>query len=241
MRSDLSLAALAAVVCGCSGGDWVVTTWGEDYIESGIPEAEFVDGCSATFDRFSVGVVEAALLDGDGEPVDSLVGGTVELTEPGPQELGRLEVPATLYDTARFEVGAVDGAAVSVAGTVVCPSGSVSFDWSFDASTVYSCEPSGLTVPAKGEATTELTIHGDHLFYDGLEDPDAQLQAEAWVAADADGDGVLTETELEAVSVAALGYSVGRYSEVTDLRAFVAHLTQTLGHVDGEGHCDVDL
>jgi hypothetical protein len=34
---------------------------------------------------------------------------------------------------------------------------------------------------------------------------------------------------------------VGQYSDVTTLADFVGFLTQTLGHVDGEGHCQVDL
>lgn len=96
-------------------------------------------------------------------------------------------------------------------------------------------------MPAGGEAGTELTIHGDHLFYDGLEDPDAGLQGQPIVAADADGNGVITQDELAAVDVAGLGYSVGQHSEVTDLDAFITFLTRTLGHVDGEGHCQVDL
>ena len=67
------------------------------------------------------------------------------------------------------------------------------------------------------------------------------VRGQAIADADADADGVVTLAELEAVPVATLGYQVGQYSEVTNLAQFVGFLTQTLGHVDGEGHCQVDL
>lgn len=45
---------------------------------------------------------------------------------------------------------------------------------------------------------------------------------------------------LAAVSVPALGYGVGRFSEATTLDVFIERLMHTLGHVDGEGHCEVE-
>ena len=98
-----------------------------------------------------------------------------------------------------------------------------------------------LTIPAGGEDTTQITIHGDHLFYDGLEDPDAAVRGRAVLEADADDDGEITLAELEAVSIPALGYAVGQHSDVLTLRDFIGHLTRTIGHVDGEGECRVDL
>ncbi len=58
-----------------------------------------------------------------------------------------------------------------------------------------------------------------------------------WSTPDGDGDGQVTLAELEAVDIAPLGYTVGKFGEVRDLRQFVTHLTTTLGHIDGEGHC----
>jgi hypothetical protein len=233
--------ALLPLLAACGGGDWVVTTWGEEYIEEGIPSAEFEDGCEAVFDTFTVALTEAALLDGDGEVAGSVETGSFEMTEAGPQTVGTASVAATHYDTARFVVAPAGGPSVRAAGTLTCGGDAVSFDWSFETSTTYLCEPADLTVPAGGEAGTELTIHGDHFFYDGLENPDAALRGQAIVDADADGDGVVTLDELAAVDVAGLGYAVGQYSEVTDLAAFITFLTRTLGHVDSEGHCQVDL
>jgi hypothetical protein len=238
MRTIVLLPVLAA--CGGSG-EWVVETWGEEYIEQEIPAEVFADGCSVVYDRFEVAVSDVALLDGDGEVAGSIAGARFEMTQPGPQAVGSVAVPATYYSTARFVVSADDGASVEVTGTLSCGGASKSFDWTFTTVTTYLCEPEDLTIPASGEAFTQLTIHGDHLFYDGLENPDALVRGQAIFDADADGDGTITQEELGSVSVATLGYAVGQYSEVTTLADFVSFLTQTLGHVDGEGHCQVDL
>jgi hypothetical protein len=232
---------MALGLTACGSGEWRVETWGEAYIEDEIPAADFADGCSATFDSFSVNLVESALLDGNGEVVGQTAVGRFEMTTPGPQEVGVVSVPARFYDTARFVIAPDDGSSIDASGTVTCGSDSVTFDWSFSTDTTYACEPVGLTIPSGGTATTQLTVHGDHFFYDGLENPDAEVRGQAIVDADADEDGEVTMAELEAVDVAPLGYSVGQYSEVTNLGEFITFLTQTLGHVDGEGHCQVDL
>ena len=230
----LTLPLLAA----CGEGTWIATTWGEDYIEQGIPASEFADGCWVEFSAFEVQITEAALLDGDGEVVGDAGVGRFELTEPGPQELGRADVAAKTYATARFRIAPTDGPSVRAAGTLSCGEDqAVGFDWAFSTDTTYVCEPTDLTLAAGGEGTTELTVHGDHLFYDGLEDPDASVRGQAILDADGDADGEVTLQELGSVSVAGLGYTVGSASEVEDLAAFVEHLTTTVGHVDGEGHC----
>lgn len=251
------ISSLFLFACG-GAGDWVLSTWGEDYIEQEIPAETFADGCSVTFDRFLVTFTERALIDAEGEVAGELPGAEVwDVHAPGPHSMGTVEVPSGHYDTVRVRIapdasavgGNVEqadlallgGDSVYAAGTLTCPSGEVGFAWSFDTDTTYACEPEDLTIPAGGQDTSELTVHGDHLFYDGLEAEDAAVRGEAIVAADADQDGQVTQAELSAVGVAGLGYSVGQYSEVTELGAFVTFLTQTLGHIDGEGHCQVDL
>lgn len=233
----LSLSLLSA----CGSGEWTATTWGEDYIESGIPASAFADGCAVTFDTFDVAITEAALLDGDGEVAGEVEAGRIDMHASGPHTLGTTSVPSGFYDRARFTIAPTEDAAVHAAGSLTCGETTVTFDWSFDTTTTYLCEPADLQIPSGGTATTELTVHGDHLFYDGLENADAEVRGQAIVDADADEDGIVTLDELAAVEIAPLGYAVGRFSEVNDLAAFVAHLTRTVGHVDGEGHCTVDL
>lgn len=251
------LLSLSVLLSACGPGTWNVTTWGEEYIEDALPSDIFADDCTVTYESFHYGLVTAELLDGNGDVAGSVDVGTVwDLTAAGPHDVGSVEVPATTYTRARFQiapgadaagnvddagVAALAGAAVRVVGSVTCGEDVVTFDWSFDTDTTYVCEPDGLTIAAGGDGTTELTVHGDHLFYDGLSDPEAAVRGQAIVDADADDDGVVTLEELAAVPVAPLGYSVGPYSDVEDLRAFVTFLTRTLGHVDGEGHCQVDL
>ncbi|MEL6348517.1 MAG: hypothetical protein AAFV53_35750 [Myxococcota bacterium] len=232
---------LILLFTGCQEGDWAVSTWGEEYIEDEIPASDFSDGCTASFERFSVNITEAALLDGDGNAAGEAPTGRFEMTTPGPQALGAVTVPATFYDTAQFTIAPTGDDAIHAVGTLTCGAQTVTFDWSFDTATTYRCAPEGLTVPTNGQAETELTIHGDHFFYEALEAEDAELRGQPIIDADADGDGDVTLDELSAVSTAGLGYRVGQYSEVTDLGAFVTFLTRTLGHVDGEGHCQVDL
>lgn len=229
------------LLAACGGtGEWTATTWGEEYIEEGIPAADFEDGCEATFSTFEVEVTEAALIDGNGDIAADAGAGRYDVTEPGPQTMGSASADATFYDTARFVIAPAGGDSVHAVGEVTCGTETKSFDWSFDTATTYLCEPADLTIASGGTATTELTVHGDHFFYDGLEE-DAVVRGQAIVDADANSDGEVTLAELGAVDVASLGYNVGPYSDVTTLEEFVTFLTRTLGHVDGEGHCQVDL
>lgn len=259
MIKKYTLFGVICVATGCAGeGSWVVTIWGEEFIEQGIPAEVFADGCTVVYDEFLVVQRDRALLDGDDAVVGSLEGAQVyDLTQEGPIEMGRTLVPATHYALATVTIGPANGltagnanaeqvaeleaaqASIIAGGNLSCDDSSVYFRWIFSTETQYRCEPEDLTIPASGEDTTQITVHGDHLFYDGLENPEAQVKGLAILQADANGDGTVTLAELDAVSVASLGYDVGRYSEVTHLGEFVTFLTRTLGHVDGEGHCQV--
>ncbi len=248
------------LVTGCTGtGTWTVETWGEGYIEDEIPVADVGDGYAIVFDGFLIAVGGVALVDGNGEVVASFEGQQVfDMAQAGPHPVGEAGAPATHYDHVDMTIGPAAGAvagnasedqvafmndnglSISATGSASLGGDSYAFSWDFDTDTLYACEPD-LTIADNGEGRTQLTIHGDHLFYDDLEDPDAGVAFGVLAAADEDGDGEITRAELEAVDVAGTGYGVGQYSEVTDLWAFVAHLTRTLAHIDGEGHCQVDF
>lgn len=247
------------VACGGGSGTWEITTWGEEYIEHEIPAAAFEDGCSATFDQFLIIVSDAALVDGDGTDVATMDGPLVfDMALSGPHAIASVVAPAGHYDEARFAIAPASGAtpgnvdasvasafaasgdSVRASGSLTCGGETRAFDWSFDTGTTYHCEPEDLTLAAMGTAFTQLTVHGDHFFYDDLAAEDAVVRGQAIFDAGGD-DGDITQTELAAVQVASLGFGVGPYSDVTDLGGFVSFLTRTLGHVDGEGHCQVDL
>ncbi len=245
-RSAIPLLLASTGLCtltACGGtATWSAETWGEDYIEAGVPAEAFADGCSATFTQFIVSVGAAELVDADGALVASALSArtTLDLVPVGPHPLGEAEIPAGDYDHARFDISP-DGAnpSIDVAGSVTCGANTVTFAWTFDTTAVYDCEPATLSLASKGTGVTQFTVHGDHFFYDHLECEDAEVRGEAILAADANGDGEVTRAELAGVSVPELGYGVGRFSDATDLDTFIEHLTRTLGHVDGEGHCEV--
>lgn len=253
MTHRATLVPLLAALAGCAPASWTVQTWGEDFIEVEIPAADFEDGCAVAYDAFVVGFTTLALRDAKGVDAAATSGpGAYDLTIPGPTVIERLDAPPGHYDTVFVEIGVPNGevggnatlpagASVAVTGTLTCPSGTVTFDWAFDTVTDYACQPEGLTLGAGGAATSEITIHGDHLWYDSLIADDAVLRGELVRAADADADGVVTHAELAAVPIAPTGLDIGPYSDVATLDDYIALLTRTIGHIDGEGHCQVDL
>lgn len=242
---------------GCGEGSWAVETWGGARVEEGVPSDELADGCGVVFDRFIVSFVDVAVVDGRGAlggalPADLVV----DLTRPGPRPLGVADVPPGPYAAVRVRIAppaepvgvgtdqaeATRGASVWVSGEIACPGRDpVRFDWRFDADTRYTCAPEDLTIARGGLDRTQLTVRGEHLLYDALVSPDAALRGLPIAAADADADGEVTLSELAAVPLAPLGYDVGPYAAVEDLGAFVAHLSRTIVHVDGEAGCGAEL
>jgi hypothetical protein len=120
--------------------------------------------------------------------------------------------------------------------------------WTFSIATAYrECggekdgkETEGVLVTNGGTDAVELTIHGDHFFYDDLQAEAAVLRFEAMAGADADADGEVTLEELSAVNLVDIpegSYGTGSAGDINDLGAFVAALSRTLGHFRGEGEC----
>jgi hypothetical protein len=194
-----------------------------------------------------------------------------DLTKRGPHAIGTLrglsegahrEVSyrnsAADEDTARNDSASAaqlafmqeDGLRLYTSGTATSPDGDQwTFAWGFTGTVEYQAcvdvrggqETHGIVV---GDGTVEehqVTIHGDHLFYDDLASADALLRFQTLAAADADQDGDLTLAELDEVSLSSLDsddgtYGVGAY-DIDDLGVFVRAATYTVGHFDGEGHC----
>jgi len=239
-------------------GTLTMEIWGEEYIESGVPASDFDDGWAVTFDRFlvSLGSLEAAQAD---QP-PALTAPSFRLWDltatDGPLALVSALAPAGSYPHARYaiapatadiepgnataadvELMADRSSSVHVEGTATDGTATVSFAWSFSTSTSYDCHTA--TALAHGaEATVQITIHGDHLFYDSAVSADPALRFSDIALADENGDGEVTQAELEAYDITALpNYDVGNL-DIDTLWGFVEHMTTTLGHVDGERHCD---
>lgn len=254
---------------GPAQGDGAVAleVWGEEYIEEQIPTAEFADGWSVTYDQFLV-VLDGVSVGGATLEGPSMV---MDLTAPGPHSIGTLTgvadgtqsvgyslviasaetVAHASADQAALDRMVADGLSVYAAGTATDGTTTKTFAWGFARTTRYfDCvdvsggqELVSVVVPDGGEAQAQLTIHGDHLFYDDLQSGDASLRFANYADADADGDGDVTMAELDAVPLATIPSERGPYgvaaSDVNDLGAYVRASTRTLGHFQGEGHCSI--
>lgn len=194
----------------------------------------------------------------------------VDLTKPGPQELWQTDkIGSGSYDNVSYRIGPVsspgksgsvtdddvtfmksNGYGVYVEGSATNGVDTKTFKWGFTNATHYmQCVQvddagedvrQGILIANGGVEQVQLTIHGDHFFYDDLTAENAVLRFNSLAAADADSDGEVTREELADVQLFDLtegSYGTGSASGVNTLDDFVQALTSTLGHFRGEGHC----
>ena len=245
-----------------------ITIWGEEYIEEGIPAEVFEDGWSVQFDEFLVMFSDIYAGDGGEDGARFERTELVDLVEPGPYSVTTFELEArafrqfgytiapaastdVLYETTseeQLERMLDGGYSVFVSGAATRDGLSKTFAWGFTNTTNYDeCvsevdgkEVPGIVVANGTNEIVQITIHGDHFFYDDLASEDAVPRFEAMAAADSDDDGELTLEELSAVKLVSIAegtYGTGSASHVDDLGAFVRSLSSTIGHFRGEGHC----
>lgn len=274
-NAKIILFALALTGCGedqgYGGGRGSVefNVYGEDFIEKGIPAAEFKDGWDVTFSRFLVVLGNVSV------GTESNAAGTIEgtqlfdLVSEGPHVVGSIrDLDARAWDTVGYEIRPANAAtsvhesateddlqrvgpcSVYVSGNAVKGAQDKHFEWCFTNSTLYRpCfwesegrELQGIVVKNAVTESVQLTLHGDHLFYDDLTADDAVLRFDSFARADTNGDDEITLEELSDLKLVDIApedgtYGTGSVSNVDDLGAFVTALTRTLGHFQGEGHC----
>lgn len=246
----ITIALLTTAIAGCSDADeetpgegaYTMTAYGEAFVEDKIP-AEETDGWEIEFSRLEVNIAELSARNDDGESVEVDEVFTVDLTEDSGGEghvLTTIEdAPAGRYNDLTYRIAPANGQpAIRVAGTATKDSTTKTFAWTFETDELYeNCQTSAM-LDDGGEATSELTIHADHFFYDDLESSEPNVAFDLIASADADDDGEVTLEELADVDITGeTRYQVGS-RDITDLRGFVEAQTKTLGHIDGEGHCD---
>ncbi|MBL9101589.1 MAG: hypothetical protein JNL82_11565 [Myxococcales bacterium] len=257
-----ALLTLGCEAGGGAGAQLSVRAWGEEYIEEGIPADVFNDGWTVHFDRFLINVGQIEIGEVEGAPAFDVpqfqIHDLAMASNGKGQLLAQDEVPAGIYANTQYRIYPADGD--STAGNAAAPDvkmmqdGSYSvfvagsankgavtktFAWGFNTRTVYSHCQSQAVIEAGAPATVQITIHGDHMFYDDLysETPMVLFGLYAQADDDGDADGVITREELEAIDLRPLpNYQVGS-TGITDLWHFIEHLTTSLGHIDGEGHC----
>lgn len=129
----------------------------------------------------------------------------------------------------------------------------LSFTWGVSAETVFGpCEideTPGFAIPEGGSQTVALSIHGDHLFFNGFpegREGGADRYAQ-WIAdSDLDLDGTVTREELERIAPSDLAEIDARYAlggaplELMEMWDFVIGQLKTQGHFQGEGECPFD-
>lgn len=233
-----------------------VTAWGEDFIEQGIPADAFVDGWSVTFDAFVVS------LDGiDAQGVRLPGTHVVDLSQASAgtgHELGALTVSAdrtpmlswslsaatadAVTDVDDKTLDAMVGAGASIWARGVAMRGNEvkTFDWALDASPRYVNCDTGVPLAQGVPTDAVLTVHADHLFYDDLDSAEPNVAFDLIAAADADADGAITLAELRAQSLSGqTRYQVGG-RDIDDLHGFILAQARTIGHINGEGHCEIE-
>lgn len=144
-----------------------------------------------------------------------------------------------------------NGYSIYVEGSGTKDATTKTFKWGFKTNTLYDkCkgeisgkETDGVVVTNGGTDSVQLTIHGDHFYYDDLQSQDAKVRFGNIANADANNDGEVTLEELAAVSLADKTkitegpYGTGSAANINDLRAFIEALSRTVGHFRGEGEC----
>lgn len=280
VRSIIGSSALLLAMNACNGngtGRVVITTWGEEYIERGIPSSVFPhDQWSVEFSKFLVLYDDVTIGRYDGElgaRLDHpLVFDLAQEFQGGPQVVAEFGLEAGAWQNVSYQVGPNSdraqpaalatgsdvallrdaGASIHVAGSATSPEGeSKAFNWSFAAPTLFRrCRAEqdgrdidGVFVTSGGTQIVELTIHGDHLFYDDLQSDLGAPRFQALANADANADGEVTMSELEDVPLYTIPLDLGTYGtgalgNVNDLGQYVRTLARTIGHYRGEGSCD---
>lgn len=238
-----------------------VRVYGEAFIEEGIPADVFSDGWSVKFEKFLVNVGTVAVAEAGSQPgleaAEFQVFDLSKASNGAGQEVTSGLVSVGRYNDTSFSIApnadatagnatADDlkvmkdgGFSVYVAGTASkAGEDSKRFAWGFATRTDYSECESLADVKAGAPSVVQLTIHGDHLMYDDLFSETPNVSFALIAQADADADGEVTRAELEAVDLRPLeNYQVGS-TDIVDLWHFIEHLTTSLGHIDGEGHCE---
>lgn len=239
-------------------GNLTVTLWGEEYIEDGIPSEEFADGFSVTYTKFLIALSEVSAAEEDkSKAITASEMKIWDVTKAGPVTIVSKTVPSGDYTHTAYRISPAtaaavagnaddadlqrmkdDGLSVYVEGTATDGTTAVTFAWGFDTDTTYDpCHSIGV-LAADGKATIQLTIHGDHLLYDSAISDDPDLRFNDVALADTDADGIVTEEELLAYDITTLSNYVVGSLEIDNMYDYIAHMTSTLGHIDGEGHCE---
>ncbi|NUN13836.1 MAG: hypothetical protein HUU55_09395 [Myxococcales bacterium] len=227
------VAALLVGLMGCESeentqsGPLRMSIYGEDFIEVGIPAEEMSDGWAVTFDKFEVTLAEAKIagLVKDGPLTFDLA----EASNGEGQDVLSGVVVAREHNDAEYTI-----IKVYTEGSATKDNVTKTFQWTFDLFFHYSECETGVHVVPETESTFQITIHGDHLFYDSLVSEEPSLVFQPFADADTDADNTITQEELEAAGIG--GLDPGN-ADPQNLWDWLNLQVPTVGHANGESHC----
>ena len=293
-RKILALAVLTVAAVACSSdptstgkGTEKFSTWGEEFIEQGIPAGDgttgFVDGWAVKYSKFLVNWHNITVADAAGNVVAKIDGSRfADNTKVGVKELVTFpNLDAKAYTQVSYEIKPAvadakivagdpadlammvsKGYSVYAEGTATKPDPAnaaktitKTFRWGFKTQTSYkdchSAEENGISV--EGVVITnnqtdesQLTTHGDHLYYDSLQSGDNAKptlirfneKAAADDAPNGNGDGEVTLQELCKANIDPAVYNTSGLPGAT-IGDFVISLARTIGHYRGVGECTI--
>ena len=240
-------------------GTLTVTIWGEEFIEQGIPATEFADGYGISYEKFLVNLENVSVAAADDAPALQSVPAKIwDVSKVGPTVIvsavvneddythtaytiapANTESVAGNADAADVAMMQQNGYSIYVEATVTNGSVTKHFAWGFNTTTRYDpCHSLGV-LEKDGNATVQITIHGDHLFYDSAQSTDPALRFADLALADTNNDGDITQTELTGYPIDGLQYyTVGNMTEITNMWQYLSYMVTTVGHIDGENHCE---
>jgi hypothetical protein len=241
----------------------------------------FVDGWTLEYSKFLVNFQKLEVADSKGNVAASMDGSLLfDNHTKGVKPIALFkDVEAKAWDQVSYEIAPVTaktkvddsateedrqmmedgGFSFYVAGTATKGDVTKVFAWGFAIGTRYeNCHSEqngkdefGVVVTNNSTVDVELTTHGDHLYYDRLqESPNpaivTSLRFDALAAADADQDGEVTLAELNAADLFVESCSdkpVACYDpsglDARTQGAFLTSLARTIGHFRGEGECTI--
>jgi hypothetical protein len=276
----MKLAALALLpLCACldsGSGTEKFTTWGEEFVESGIPAGDgtsgFVDGWALKYSKFIVNFHNITVADAAGKVVGhQTMPAFVDNTKIGVKDLITFpDLDAKSYSQVSYEIKPAVAGATVVAGDPTdlqlmiengwsfyaagsATKGAVvkTFKWGFKTQTTYhDCHSApengisteGIVITNNQTDESQLTTHGDHLFYDSLQAGDnakpTYIRFEEKAAADTNNDGEITLQELCQAHIDPSLYNTSGLPGAT-IGDFVISLARTIGHFRHEGECTI--
>ena len=251
-----------------------------DGLQSGDGEENILDGFDVSFSRYiaTIGYVAMAQLDGTNPQSSPVVAVADFTTLPTtlPELVAFDGIPTGQYSSFGFETPAPDadvttlssveerdvramvenGWSYIIEGTItrVADGATKSFLIEADVPTVYSdCAVDGLEpgVNVASNSSVDITLHGDHIFFNGFPEEEGNVQRLAqwlWDVEDVNSDDVLTRADFEAATdVGSLFPSPpdgvyeltgGPISPIRNAWDFIRAQLGTQGHILGEGECE---